>query len=139
MSQHNYKYLVKAVDIVCEKKYAPLLDINVFLPTFNVTDYVNLVLELKERLAEKLKIDAETNDTLLSKIMLGTLGCVPAYDRNVRYNLGKLHICKRLSQKGLEEIVDFSKKHEQDISNLQTAYSALNYSVMKIVDCALWV
>lgn len=136
MLQHNYKYLIEAVKVICDKKYRTLLDIDVLaVPAQN---YISLVLDLKEELAKKLKVVADKHDTLLSKIMLGSLGCVIAYDFYVCKSLGKLHICKKFSKRGLDELLTFIKSHDIEIRKLQSKYNALNYSVMKLTDCVLW-
>lgn len=136
MLQHNYKYLIEAVKVICDKKYSKLLDIDVL--AVPAQDYISLVLDLKNELAKKLKVVADKHDTLLSKIMLGSLGCVIAYDFYVCKSLGKLRICKKFSNRGLNELLTFIKSHDKAIRNLQSIYNALNYSVMKLTDCVLW-
>ena len=136
--RHNYRYLIKSVKIVCKSEYVSLLDVDIFAQSFVRQNYINLVIELKNELAKGLGISAVNNDTLLSKIMLATLGCVPAYDRMVKHTLGCFGLCKSLSKKGLKDLLDFVQKYKVQIIALQKKYSGLNYSVMKIVDCALW-
>jgi hypothetical protein len=81
-------------------------------------------------------------DTLLSKIMLGSLGCVPAYDR---YMVEGLKICgiaeNKFNTESLNKIFDFIKYNKNDIETCQAlVMSKTNkyYPVMKIIDMYLW-
>lgn len=138
--QHNYRFLIDIVRIVCDKKYESLLDINPFTMSFSSNKYINMVLELKDELSKCLKLSNGSNDTLTSKIMLGTLGCVPAYDKYVKKSLKKLCLCKNFSKKGLQGLIDFTRKYKDAIIRAKNACSAhsRNYSVMKLLDCVLW-
>lgn len=71
--QHNYKFLIDVVKIVCDSKYSQLLDIHIFAPNFNECTYIELVIELKNAIVETLNIP-QKSDILTSKIMFGTLG-----------------------------------------------------------------
>ncbi len=139
--QHNYKFLIDVVTIVCNKRYAFLLDIDIFSNQFNKNLYIQELLCLKKELSKSLNITTGYNSTLISKIIFGTLGCVPAYDQFVCESLKELNMCQSFSNKGLSDILEFAKKHKTDIINLQKKYASqnINYSVMKLVDCALWI
>lgn len=76
-------------------------------------------------------------DTLITKIILGTMGCIPAYDRYLRTGL---------SADGIANI-SFRKKSLEDIINSInsiTSYGKMSlpsykaYPQMKIVDCVFW-
>lgn len=139
--QHNYNVLVATVKIVCEQQYAFLLDIDVFSTSFNKNNYITTLLHLKERLCTSLSISKNSSDTLVSKIILGTLGCMPAYDRYVCQSLKKLHLCKSFSKKGLEDLLSLATYLKKEIIALQSFYKSKNisYSVMKYIDCFLWI
>lgn len=81
--------------------------------------------------------------------MLGTLGCIPAYDRffidglkkylnndKVKYN-GLLTI----NEKSLLFLFDFYKNNKKEINNTREEIKKItgfNYPVMKIVDMFFW-
>ncbi len=138
--QHNYKFLVDVVKIVCDSKYTYLLDIDIFSNSFALQDYIVGLLELKDKISKVLSSEKQISDTLTSKIILGALGCVPGYDRYVITSMRKLHICSKFSAKGLQDLLNFTKKYELEISSVQKKYSSqgIDYSVMKYIDCALW-
>jgi hypothetical protein len=85
--QKDYKVHVPVVKILMERKYNPLVGISAEELIENVN--LELLEEVSERIRrayamEKPSVEGVTNnatDTLVTKILLGTLGCVPAYDR----------------------------------------------------------
>lgn len=81
-------------------------------------------------------------DTLLSKIMLGTLGCVPAYDR---YFIDGLHEMKmkhiRFNEASLTELFNFIDKNKTEIGQAQKLIwtkTHCHYPIMKILDMYFW-
>ncbi len=105
------------------------------------------ILEIKSKLAQAIVEVAglgngkQPTDTLLSKIILGTLGCVPAYDRLVRAGLKSCGL-KRFSftKKSLLEIIEFGKEHLEDIIKIKmiTKENGVEYTDMKILDMYFW-
>jgi hypothetical protein len=81
-------------------------------------------------------------DTLISKIMLGTLACVPAYDRYFIDGLRAIGL-KNFTFGGnsLKELFDFVEANKKEIEECQQ-YMLTNtkkhYSIMKIVDMYFW-
>ena len=81
-------------------------------------------------------------DTLATKIILGTLGCVPAYDR---YFIDGLR-AKGLSYSGLKSnnflaVVRFYLENKQSFDYVNTKIlenSGVNYPPMKLVDMYFW-
>lgn len=91
--------------------------------------------------AEKPKPISPT-DTLLSKIMLGTLGCVPAYDR---YFMGGLKEMKMqhtgFNESSLNELFNFidnNKIEIQQAQNIILTKTERHYPLMKILDMFFW-
>jgi len=81
-------------------------------------------------------------DTLISKIILGTLGCVPAYDRYFIEGI-KLNNFENYSfnKESLHELFHFIEINEVEIYHIQdTIKSNLkkHYPVMKIIDMYFW-
>lgn len=81
-------------------------------------------------------------DTLLSKIMLGTLGCVPAYDRYFIEGLkeiGMLHTS--FNETSLNELFHFIDNNKIEIRKAQDLIKSRiqrHYPVMKILDMYFW-
>ena len=86
--------------------------------------------------SEKIKIKNVT-DTLVSKILLGTLGCIPAYDQYLVKALRHDKIVGTLSKKSISKVVEFAMDNEIDISKLCKKLGPL-YPPMKIIDMYFW-
>jgi len=81
-------------------------------------------------------------DTLLSKIILGTLGCVPAYDRYFNDGLKEMGMSyNKFNGSSLNELFDFIDKHRTDIDEAQQYVKTVtekHYPIMKIMDMFFW-
>lgn len=133
--RHNYRCLIDVVKIICELKYAFLLDIDIYAGIFNKYKYIDAVLELKENIEKALAPYGNVTDTLISKILLGTLACVPAYDTNLKKALKDLGYKASFDRKGLEDLLRFADYYKEDI---QDAMNETGYPAIKIIDIALW-
>lgn len=89
---------------------------------------------------EKKKVNV--TDTLATKIILGSLGCIPAYDR---YFIDGIRN-KGLSYSGLKPanfatVISFYQQNYDDFLNANQvilARSGINYPPMKLVDMYFW-
>jgi hypothetical protein len=81
-------------------------------------------------------------DTLVTKIMLGTLACIPAYDRYFIDGMRSLGInYSKLSKKNFKAVVDYYKENETEFLKAQKKIhekSGINYPAMKLVDMYFW-
>lgn len=99
----------------------------------------------KDGLVDKLKIYYEERsvsptDTLITKIIMGTMGCIPAYDRFLQAGLGADGMIKKLGKSSFKRIVDdFGTASGFPLpSYTSSPTSSINYPQMKIVDCIYW-
>ena len=66
--------------------------------------------------------------------MLGTIGCIPAYDRYVKSALKRLQApSQTLNKKSIKWLVDFCRN-----SNIFKYKNSVEYPPMKILDMCLW-
>ena len=111
-------------------------------------EMINDILDLKRELGgysgkqfTKSKPISPT-DTLISKVILGTLGCVPDYDRFLIDGLktkGMQHF--KFQADSLKELFEFIMENEVEISQCQKQIIATTgkyYPLMKIVDMFFW-
>jgi hypothetical protein len=81
-------------------------------------------------------------DTLMSKIILGTFGCVPAYDEFLIRGLKENGIKKRkFDDLGLKEVFYFYRQNQKEIetnSVLIQKRTGRHYPIMKIIDMYFW-
>ncbi|ERM80918.1 hypothetical protein P872_11100 [Rhodonellum psychrophilum GCM71 = DSM 17998] len=81
-------------------------------------------------------------DTLLSKILLGSLGCIPAYDRYFIDGLKELKMKHTVFNiNSLSELFDFLDNNKTEIETAQKLVSTKtnkHYPIMKILDMYFW-
>ncbi len=77
-------------------------------------------------------------DTLISKVMLGTLACVPAYDQNFKRGLREHNLTPRIfNQNSLAILFSFVEGHHDEITQAQdliVQQTNQYYPIMKILD-----
>ena len=81
-------------------------------------------------------------DTLVTKILLGTLGCIPAYDRYFIDGMRKSGISySKLSKTNLKAVATYYKQNEVEFLKAQKSIyekSGAYYPAMKLVDMYFW-
>lgn len=81
-------------------------------------------------------------DTLVTKIMLGTLGCIPAYDRYFIDGMRKSGISySNLSKSNLKAVTTYYEQNEAEFLKAQKSIhekSSICYPPMKLVDMYFW-
>ena len=83
----------------------------------------------------------ELSDTLITKILIGTLGCVPAYDRYFIKGVKRLKITTgTYNIKSLLKLVDFYEDNRErfEIFRRRLLVYGLPYPQMKVIDMAFW-
>ena len=130
----DYKVHVEAVSII--KHFAHLrCDKNNEVSIDNLEDILLLIKNLSVHYEKKHKVTP--TDTLISKIILGTLGCAPAFDRffiqGVKQEKRKFTTLKRRS---LNSLFHFIVENEKLMNTLKKTYP--QYSTMKLVDMYYW-
>lgn len=116
------------------------------------TDKINKILSLSEKLSSyytqkgyfadyketETKIERVT-DTLITKVMMGTLGCVPAYDGFVKRGLRSLGLSQTFNKDGLLKLFEWVCKNEEKIleARKKIGHEEL-YTPMRVVDLILW-
>lgn len=115
----------------------------------NITAIIEVKNELAEhyssiyftKVADKPKRISPT-DTLLSKIILGTLGCVPAYDKYFIAGLKEMKMEHTGFKKdSLTELFDFIENNKKEITQAQKLINTKtqrHYPLMKILDMYFW-
>ena len=96
--------------------------------------------DVRDTVKEK-EIQNDISSTLITKILMGTLGCVPAYDRyfiegvkDQKITTGNYNIYSLL------KLVDFYENNRiklEEVRNSLTVYS-LPYPQMKLLDMGFW-
>lgn len=145
--QKDYKVHIPVVEIIMEEKYAPLLGI---AAEGLMEDCVlDLLEEVSTRIRqtyakEKSSFEGGNNnatDTLVTKILLGTLGCVPAYDRYYVQAVRKYGISVGgYDRRSVRDVAKYYLDYKDEFEKLRAELSAYGteYPAMKIMDMCLW-
>lgn len=157
MMQKDYLFHRKVVDILCDAQYSKLLSWEPMDSKEN-DSMIALVDKLKSRIVETYKEETyykdsdkepkphsinNVTDTLTSKIILGTFGCVPAYDQYLVRGLDGIGP-RKFDADSLKAVIDFAQDNKAYIEGCKEELkrripdaSGL-YTTMKIVDILLW-
>lgn len=148
--QKNHLIHLGAVDILFSK---PNQKLKCNQTTEVKIENINAILELKNQLAyhyssiyftkgEDNPKPISPTDTLLSKIMLGTLGCVPAYDRYFIDGLKEMKMQHTgFNEASLTELFNFIDKNLKEIDQAHKSIKTKthsHYPIMKILDMYFW-
>lgn len=169
--QFDYKIHLQTVKLILEDKYKPLLgyywdihdknyssNLNLL---FGSKGLINLIKEKYDSFRKEVGNKGEPtkqalSDILVAKILLGTLGCVPAYDEMLKralkfgkdvYGENKENIenkfIQKFGKKSFEVLVDFYSINkdilEKEIGTLTLKdLPSIEYPQMKLLDMGLW-
>lgn len=147
--QKDYKVHEKAVILMQQNKYNCLRGANTqYLAT---KEAFLLLLELQGKLEviyneikkSVSKSKATVSDTLITKILMGVFGCVPAYDRYVKYTLKEYKIGTPSFTNPatrMEQLDAFYNSYKSVLTEEQQRINAngFEYPIMKVIDLLLW-
>lgn len=153
--QYDYKvHVVPIKEYLLDPRYKDLFGIEWSrFSEEELKEKLNLLEDLSNKLKEyyeKLRvaisdkdIKAEVSDILITKILLGTLGCVPAYDSFFKAAAIKYNVTTGIyNTKSINKLVEFYKNNEDDLEetrkHLIIKDTNIKYPQMKLLDMALW-
>lgn len=145
--QKDYKVHIPVVKVIQEEKYNPLFGISA--EKLCMDDNLDLLDDIGKRIKccyaeEPPAFDGVVNnatDTLVTKILLGTLGCVPAYDRYYIQSVKKHHISSGIyNRKSIYCIAKFYCDNLAKFEKLRLELnkSGIEYPPMKLMDMCFW-
>ena len=115
----------------------------------NDSEFVPVVLEAIDAVRDVYRPFARgsgASDTLVAKVVLGTLGCLPACDRyfirgfkNKGYSFSSINLNN--AEKFVQQILDFSKNNLNELREEQDRIERdikVRYPLMKLVDMYFW-
>ena len=80
-------------------------------------------------------------DTLVTKILLGTVGCVPAYDRYYVQAVKQYGISTGIFNKeSVRDVAKYYLPYKDDFESVRAELSThgVEYPVMKLIDMCMW-
>ena len=144
----DYKVHTNAIKELLKQKYDVLWGINVAdYSDDNIELLFKLVKNIKKKyLTIKSKIKGFENsdvvsDTLVSKILLGTLGCTPAYDRFFIEAVISTEVATgQFNEKSIKKLVEFYNDNYDlfEKTRKKMKYNNIVYPQMKLLDSGFW-
>lgn len=139
LREKNYKVLKNTVVELYKKaindyKYLKNYDLDLNY----VKEYKNAILDLKKiivkNISREYEKDIHVTDTLIGKILLGTFGCMPAFDTHFCKTAKEVFKLKTITiENCIEKVLEFAIDNKSELVALQNGYP-----IMKIVDMAFW-
>lgn len=166
--QRDYKTHISIVKLILQEKYKDLWDINLDFLNSQSDKISELISELckkihvlyreqgRDILDEEEKNEDNSSETLITKILLGTFACVPAFDRFyktgmkwLKRKLGFPKNAKRLTQNLIRNdkvtntfyaLIEFANHYSDSLSIFSLGKNAQveSYPIMKCLDMFLW-
>ena len=145
--QKDYKVHTPVVRILMEEQYNSLVGITAeeLIKDENLTLLEDVSARIRRAYAdEKPSIEGITNnatDTLVTKILLGTLGCVPAYDRYYVQAVKQYGISAGgYNKESVRDVAKYYLSHKDKFETVRAELSTrgVEYPVMKLMDMCMW-
>ena len=147
--QKDYKVLSPIVEKILKPEYDCLFglacmdlrksEVQTMLET--VYDYIaNHFDPIREKIAGH-KVETPVSQVLITKILMGTLGCVPAYDRFFIDGIKKHKVTTgEYSLKSVLKLADFYEAHNDRLEEARHGMQCedLAYPHMKLLDMGFW-
>lgn len=132
----SYKVHVGAVKIVINQKYRKLYKLS---PSDYYGQNINLVIELFDLLNSHYEQkQVSPTDTLITKVILGTLGCTMALDTRVKLSLGNAGITQKFGRKHLEDMKKYYDANKFAIDEVVKAINNPKYHILKCMDMSFF-
>lgn len=123
---------IECSELKKEENQKKLIELNCFM-----SEYYDAI----RRAVKEQDLKNNLSYTLITKILMGTMGCVPAYDRyfvigikNQKVATGNYNI------KSILQLIDFYEKNESRLESVRESMSVydLPYPQMKMIDMGFW-
>ena len=147
--QKDYKVLVPIVEKILKPEYdclfgvacADLREAEVQGSLENLNKYIAKHFEpIRDEVAGR-KVPSSVSPVLITKILMGTLGCVPAYDRFFQDGVATYKVTTReYSLESVRRLVDFYEEHNDCLEEVRRGFEGggLVYPQMKLLDMGFW-
>ena len=147
--QKDYKVLSPIVEKVLKPEYdclfglacADLREPDVQTRLANLSDDIaDDFRPIRNEVAGRV-VESQVSPVLITKILMGTLGCVPAYDRFFEEGARYLGLEKKTyHEKSLLELADFYEEHNDRLEEVRRGMRTedLVYPQMKLLDMGFW-
>ncbi|MCK9198959.1 MAG: hypothetical protein M0P49_05095 [Bacilli bacterium] len=137
LTKYNYRVHVGVIRILLAKKYKEIYRIS---PNDYDDRKISLVIEIFNELKTYYcKKGINATDTLITKILFGTLGCTIAVDTNVRNSLREIPIQMAFGRRQLKQIREFYLNNQNSINKIVNKIERPAYHTMRCIDLLLFL
>lgn len=145
--QKDYRVHIPVIRILQEERYNPLCAISA--QDLLQEENLDLIDEISERIRKCYAVELpasskevnNASETLVTKILLGVFGCVPAYDRRYKKAVRKYHVSSgQYNRNSIRSIAEFYYKNAEVFEPLRKELRkcGTDYPPMKLMDMAFW-
>jgi hypothetical protein len=145
--QHSYTVHLGVIDLLGAPRFSVLWK-REFGASRTDDDLVPTILEVIDGIREAYQPFAprsdsrQPTDTLITKVILGTFGCLPACDRYFNDGFKREGFSfSRLNRKFIKRVLSFCQENLQNLREEQDAIESsggMCYPLMKLVDMYFW-
>ena len=147
--QKDYKVLVPIVEEILKPEYDCLFGLactdvrndDVWAQLKELSDYISDYFgPIRDEVAGRV-VASDVSPVLITKILMGTLGCVPAYDRFFQDGVATYKVTTReYSRNSLLKLVGFYEEHNDRLEEARRGMRVgdLTYPQMKLLDMGFW-
>jgi len=147
--QKDYKVLVPIVEKILKPEYDCLFGLactdvrndDVWAQLKELSDYISDYFDPIRKEVAGREIASSVSPVLITKILMGTLGCVPAYDRFFQDGVATHKVTTReYSRNSLLKLVGFYEEHNDRLEEARRGMRVgdLIYPQMKLLDMGFW-
>ncbi len=139
--QHAYTVHLGVVDCLAAPRFAPLWE-REFGSEATDVELVPVILDAAEEISKAYSQFGEPTETLVTKVILGTFGCLPACDQYFIAGFRGAGLgYSYLNAKFVKKLLAFCCEHLKELRREQAiikAHSGAHYPLMKLVDMYFW-
>lgn len=136
--QNNYKIHEKFIQLIQNNKTYSLTTFDEIIHTKkNIENIYKKAIPKISKRNPNPNQEASVTNTLITKILLGIYGCVPAYDKYLVKGLGEKKYLKHFSKKSFDELNDFYEKNKKEFERFNKSCKT-EYPKMKLIDMYFW-
>jgi len=144
LMQKDYRIHMDVIEIIFSKEYSSLFGASIDSVN-EIEDFINIVFSLSDCIRRAYlpfarECNAEVSDTLITKVLLGTLGCVPAYDRFFKYGLKATGIATpNFTKDSIRSLAGYYNLNRALFGDISFKINQkIDYTPMKILDMCFW-
>ena len=147
--QKDYKVLVPVVEKILKPEYdclfglacADVRNSDVWEQYTKLYKCIDAYFDEIRKEVRGRAVASSVSPVLITKILMGTLGCVPAYDRFFQDGVATYKVTTReYGRNSLRKLVDFYEEHNDRLEEARRGMRVgdLTYPQMKLLDMGFW-